>query len=90
MSEHAVRKPSGTLIVTSEFGLPVTRDTLQCRHCGRHWVVEPGSGRSRGWCFNCAGPTCGAERCEKVCEAQEKMVERIEANWRRKQRILNG
>ena len=90
MSEWTVRKPAGTLVITPEFGPTVERQTMQCKHCGRHWVVEPGSGRSRGWCFNCAGPTCGAERCEKVCEAQEKMIERIERNWRRKQAAFGG
>lgn len=33
--------------------------TLQCCHCGGHWVPQPGSGRVRGWCMLCSGPICG-------------------------------
>jgi hypothetical protein len=33
--------------------------TLQCAHCGMHWVPAPGSGRVRGFCQNCNGFVCG-------------------------------
>lgn len=33
--------------------------TLQCVHCGGHWIAQPGSGRIRGFCQNCMGPVCG-------------------------------
>lgn len=33
--------------------------TIQCVHCGGHWVAQPGSGRIRGFCQNCMGPVCG-------------------------------
>ena len=33
--------------------------TLQCCHCGGHWVASPGSGRVRGYCQNCNGFVCG-------------------------------
>ena len=50
------------------------RDTLQCVHCMQHWMVEPGSGRRRGWCTRCSGPLCGAEECMKNCVPFEKKV----------------
>lgn len=38
-------------------------DTLQCVHCGCHWLPKPGSGTVRGWCSSCKGPVCGKEPC---------------------------
>lgn len=52
--------------------------TLQCVHCGGHWVPKPGSGRVRGWCMNCNGPICGAG-C-KDCVPTEQLLENIEKN----------
>ena len=73
-------RPAGTLIITDP-DLPHTvhKDTMQCVHCGRHWVVVPGSGRVRGWCKKCMGPHCGktCERCvpfEKQLEAMERAL----------------
>lgn len=50
------------------------RDTLQCVHCMKHWIVEPGSGRQRGWCLKCSGPLCGAEKCMTRCVPFEAKV----------------
>lgn len=50
------------------------RETLQCVHCMKHWIVEPGSGRRRGFCLNCNGPTCGAADCETRCVPFEAKV----------------
>lgn len=39
--------------------------TLQCAHCGNHWVLVKGSGRVRGYCMDCSGPTCGSRACTR-------------------------
>ncbi len=51
--------------------------TLQCAHCGKHWIVVPGSGRVRGFCMRCNGPICGPKCAE--CLPAEKQIENIEA-----------
>ena len=53
--------------------------TLQCVHCGCHWVPRPGSGKVRGYCgmSGCMGPICGP-KCEGRCLGQERYVELIE------------
>jgi hypothetical protein len=86
MSEHAARCPHGVVIITPEFGCQIEADTLSCVHCGGHWIVQPGSGRQRSWCMNCAGPTCGAEHCVKHCIPTEEMLQRIERRWERMHR----
>ena len=63
-------------------GLNEQKDATQCIHCAYTWVVEPGSKRERGYCLNCAGPTCGKERCETVCQHIEAFIEQIEAKGR--------
>jgi len=57
-------------------------DTLCCAHCGRHWIVQRGSGRARGFCTNCMGPTCGNRECETACEHREKRLDRLERERR--------
>lgn len=55
--------------------LPVyERDSIQCPHCDGHWLVEPGSGVKRGWCFNCHRPHCGQPSCW-TCKPFEKTLE---------------
>lgn len=39
--------------------------TMQCCHCGCHWVWVHGSGKTRSWCLSCQGFTCGSERCTR-------------------------
>lgn len=56
----------------------VTQDTVQCVHCGGHWIWQPGSGRRRGFCMRCNGFTCGAERCN-ACVPLEQWLENVEA-----------
>ena len=49
--------------------------TLQCCHCGRHWVMQPGSGRRRGYChLRCNSVTCGTAECS-VCVPIEKQLD---------------
>jgi len=74
----AQRSPAGNVTLIGPDGRKDSRDTVQCAHCGGHWVPEPGSGRRRGWCFRHAGPLCGARRCFEVCASQEELCERIE------------
>lgn len=50
--------------------------TLQCVHCGGHWIPLPGSGRVRGFCQRCMGPVCGPGCAE--CIPEEQMLENIE------------
>jgi len=56
----------------------IERDTLQCVHCGAHFVIQPGSGNRRGFCLCCNGPTCGRPECD-VCVPTEQKLENIEA-----------
>ena len=80
--QHSVRKPSGYFIATGPAGTEDEGETLQCVHCQAHWRIEPGSGRKRGWCFNCGGPTCGARDCVEKCEPWEKQIEEMERRGR--------
>lgn len=70
----------GYIEIVRPEGPPIARDTMQCQHCMRHWVVNPGSGRHRGWCVKCGGPLCGAEKCMTECVPFMKKVEG-EARW---------
>jgi hypothetical protein len=56
-------REDGLITIASEYGNVVEKPTLQCRHCGAHFVVVKGSGRIRGFCLACMGPTCGARKC---------------------------
>lgn len=42
-------------------------DWMTCAHCYYGWKVAPGSGRTRGWCFECKGPLCmrGPDHCRE-------------------------
>lgn len=73
-------RPDGALLTRDLSGSGWTQvgETLQCRHCQMHWQVMPGSGKRRGWCPHCAGPTCGAAKCEP-CDPFEAKLERIES-----------
>lgn len=37
--------------------------TIQCVHCGGHFISRPGSGKKRGYCLACDGITCGKPPC---------------------------
>lgn len=79
MYKATVRKPKGFGSFFGETlkGQTPEHDTLQCVHCGGHWIVEPNSGKERGWCYNCNGPHCGSEHCWK-CLPFEKLLEQME------------
>ena len=73
-----VRRPAGQVLVTGPPELEMEGETLQCVHCQMHWVVEVGSGKLRGFCRNCMGPTCGKQLCMEHCIPAEKMIEEME------------
>ncbi len=77
MGEHTARKPKGYITVTSEYGTQEA-DTLCCVHCRKHWIVQPGSGKKRGFCYCCNGPTCGPE-CSAACVPFEQWLENMES-----------
>lgn len=52
-------------------------DTMQCCHCGNHFVRVPGSGRIRGFCRNCMAVTCGDPACH-ACKPFEKWLKEVE------------
>jgi len=70
------RHPSGFTTLTDDQGI-THGETLTCIHCARIWQVTPGSGKERGYCLKCGGPTCGAKACDR-CLPFEKQIEIIE------------
>ena len=50
--------------------------TLQCCHCGRHFIMRRRSKTLRGFCTRCHGVFCGPQ-CEK-CVPTEQLIENIE------------
>ena len=75
----SVRNPSGFIFVD---GVQVA-DTLQCVHCQAHFVVVKGSGKKRGFCTRCMGPTCSPQ-CHE-CRPAEQQLEEEE----RRDRLIN-
>lgn len=71
-----LKSPAGYVSITDPEGGLIEADTLQCCHCGRHWRVQPGSGKQRGWCMRCNGPVCGPGCAE--CVPQEQRLENLE------------
>ena len=51
--------------------------TAMCRHCNAHFLVERGSGKKRGWCRYCGGPTCGKAQCDP-CRPLGKWLDDVE------------
>lgn len=86
--EHSVRRPAGYVETTYPDSPTVRGETLMCVHCQKHWVVRPGSGITRGFCFNCMGPTCGKEVCEPCVPFEQAIenMERVDQNLR----VLRG
>ncbi len=71
---QAIRRPSGHIIVDGS----QVADTVQCVHCGAHWVPQIGSGRRRGFCMRCNGLVCGRSDCY-ACVPAERQLEIREA-----------
>jgi hypothetical protein len=70
-------KESGAIIITTPAG-ETQRSTLQCCHCGNHFISVRGSGIQRGFCIPCGKVTCGAKRCMAHLPF-EKRLDLIEA-----------
>lgn len=83
--QHSVRRPAGYILVTDPDGAGFEAETLMCCHCQSHWVVHPGSGIRRGYCYNCQAVTCGKPKCDP-CAPWEKQMEEMEA----RQRLLDA
>jgi hypothetical protein len=62
-NQNVVRRNAGHFIITEPDAPTVEGDSLVCTHCGVHWLVIPGSGRTRGFCRHCNDVTCGAPAC---------------------------
>ncbi len=73
---HTNPKRKGHIVITGGSSL-VEQDTLCCVHCRHHWIIKPGSGRIRGFCMKCMGPTCGSKQCD-VCVPYMKKIEMLE------------
>lgn len=59
------------------------RDTFQCCHCGRHVDVPPRESPSY-MCGPCHAPVCGPCHARGNCVPQEKMIEAIERDGKRR------
>lgn len=79
MGEHSSLRPHGFLEIADPDapGGIICGETLQCCHCGGHWMIQPGSGRIRGFCMRCNGPVCGPGCAE--CVPMERQLELAEA-----------
>jgi hypothetical protein len=66
------RRYGGTILVNGE----EVACTLQCCHCGGHWIPVRGSKTVRGFCFRCNGPICGP--CCVECVPAERQLEILE------------
>ena len=73
----AERKPSGHIIVDGQ----EVANTMQCCHCGQHFVSVKGSGKLSGFCMRCHKITCGSPKCDP-CIPFEKKVEEYESGKR--------
>lgn len=72
--KHTSPKTKGTIIITEEMGKVIEHETHQCVHCGKHWILIPGSGKDRGYCLKCNGLTCGRKECDP-CRPYMKQIE---------------
>ena len=48
--------------------------TLQCPHCGGHFLSVKGSGARRTFCFKCMGVTCGQRGCDPCIPWERKFT----------------
>ncbi len=78
----------GYIIVTNADGWGKTEeyDSFMCCHCNRIIIVQPGSGKERGYCFNCDDMHCGGEQCWN-CRPFEAWLDAMEATHRHTRRL---
>lgn len=67
------KKESGYVQITDPITGNIERETKMCCHCGMHWIMQPGSGRTRGWCMKCNGVTCGKKKCDSCYPYEEQL-----------------
>jgi len=70
--QHTSRRAKGVVVVTDETG-EHQHETMCCVHCRHHWIIQPGSGKMRGFCYNCGGPTCGQHKCDTCTDYMKGM-----------------
>lgn len=71
----AVRRPSGHLLLDGQ----QVADTVQCCHCGRHWVMLRGvEATLPHYCSRCDALVCDRPAC-RVCVPAERQLEIREA-----------
>lgn len=76
------RHTSGYSVITDPYAGDEERETVSCAHCQKIWMVQPGSGTKRGFCFRCNAPLCGKKGCMEKCVPFEKAIEQMEARGR--------
>ena len=57
------RNPHGVIYINGQ----EVASTLQCPHCGGHFISRKGSGIRRSFCMRCEAVTCGAAACMNGC-----------------------
>jgi hypothetical protein len=62
-------KPAGTIIIDGH----ETAETMQCVHCGRHWIRRRNSGKMMGYCMNCGGVFCPDSKCRECLHFKKKL-----------------
>lgn len=87
MPDYTVRRAAGYGLWTDPDGHAREADYLQCVHCGYTWIVQPGSGRKRGFCSQCPGVTCGKRACQAhvSLKKSDEMIEQIHRGLRKQQ-----
>jgi len=77
--ENARGRASGGIMIDGQH----VADTLQCVHCQHTWIPIRGSGKERGFCMRCHGPTCGTKECDRCVPFELKLeLEEAGLNWR--------
>lgn len=66
------RKASGYIIMDDGNGPVETAATMQCVHCGNHFISVKGSGTVRGLCLKCYGVICGPA-CSECIPFERKL-----------------
>lgn len=74
----AIRRDDGYVIISDPGSdKPILEiASVQCVHCGGHWIPQPGSGKIRGFCMRCNGPICGPG-CQE-CVPTDLLLENME------------
>lgn len=73
MGRYSRLRPHGYTTSTDWNGNVHNGETVQCVHCGGHFIIGPGMTKGRGFCCNCNGFICGAGCAE--CVPWEKALE---------------